>query len=242
MPRVTLVASTELESHITNSAGQSVIQDTIEQWLPPNSAASRPDYDDADLLAEFAGRSCYLSWNRPNPKTAQNTDYIANILNMEHYSVLEHASATFYITDVSRSFTHELIRHRHLSYSQLSQRYVNPDGQLAYPPALDDTERGLLDELSDMAARTYDTINQRLTDRGYKRKQAREAARSALPNAQSTSVLVTGNHRAWREFLTKRMTSHADAEMQEVATLIYHELYNLAPHTYQDFKDTSWTT
>src|SRR5690554_948865 len=74
---------------------------------------------DSDLLAEFAGRSCYQSFHKPNPKTEANHDYLRNILNQGHFSVLEHASATFYVTGVSRALTHELIRHRHLSYSEL---------------------------------------------------------------------------------------------------------------------------
>src|SRR5690554_1935779 len=90
-----------------------------------------------DTLVEFAGRSCYQSWKRPNPATATNEGYIANILKQGHFSVLEHASATFYVQGVSRALTHELIRHRHLSYSQLSQRFVNEgrEDDLVLPPA-----------------------------------------------------------------------------------------------------------
>lgn len=75
-------------------------------------------------LVEFAGRACYQSWSKPNPKTATNAGYIKHIIDVGHFSVLEHASVSFYITGLSRSCTHELIRHRHFSYSQLSQRYV----------------------------------------------------------------------------------------------------------------------
>ena len=80
---------------------------------------------DADFLAEGAGRSCFQSWSRPNPKTRANRDYLANIIRQGHESTLEHASATFYITGVSRALLSELTRHRHLSYSVLSQRYVD---------------------------------------------------------------------------------------------------------------------
>ena len=82
------------------------------------------DADGGQALAEFAGRACYQSWTKPNPATATNAGYLAHILEVGHLSVLEHGSVTFYFTGVSRSFTHELIRHRHFSYSQLSQRYV----------------------------------------------------------------------------------------------------------------------
>jgi thymidylate synthase (FAD) len=88
--------------------------------------------DDTDptsgqALAEFAGRACYQSWTKPNPATATNAGYLAHILDVGHLSVLEHGTVTFYLTGVSRSLTHELVRHRHFSYSQLSQRYVRGD-------------------------------------------------------------------------------------------------------------------
>ena len=85
------------------------------------------DADGGQALVEFAGRACYQSWSKPNPRTATNASYISHIVEVGHFSVLEHASVSFYITGVSRSCTHELIRHRHFSYSQLSQRYVPED-------------------------------------------------------------------------------------------------------------------
>ena len=82
------------------------------------------DAEGGPALVEFAGRACYQSWSKPNPRTATNESYIQHIIDVGHFSVLEHASVSFYITGLSRSCTHELIRHRHFSYSQLSQRYV----------------------------------------------------------------------------------------------------------------------
>jgi thymidylate synthase (FAD) len=82
------------------------------------------DADGGQALAEFAGRACYQSWHKPNPTTATNAGYLRHILEVGHLSVLEHGTVTFYLTGMSRSLTHELIRHRHFSYSQLSQRYV----------------------------------------------------------------------------------------------------------------------
>ena len=90
-------------------------------------------------LLEFAGRACYQSWSKPNPRTASNTDYIKHIIDVGHFAVLEHASVSFYITGISRSCTHELIRHRHFSFSQLSQRYVpEDDARVVLPPGLED--------------------------------------------------------------------------------------------------------
>src|SRR4029453_3534189 len=94
------------------------------EFFPPADVPWSTDADGGQALAEFAGRACYQSWRKPNPATATNAGYLRHILDVGHLSVLEHGSVTFYLTGVSRSLTHELIRHRHFSYSQLSQRYV----------------------------------------------------------------------------------------------------------------------
>src|ERR671912_208701 len=91
---------------------------------PPEDVPWSTDASGGEALAEFAGRACYQSWSKPNPRTATNAGYLRHILEVGHLSVLEHGTVTFYLTGVSRSLTHELIRHRHFSYSQLSQRYV----------------------------------------------------------------------------------------------------------------------
>ena len=92
-------------------------------------------------IAEFAGRACYQSFDKPNPLTARNWDYLENIISLGHESVLEHNPVTFYITGVSRAFTHELIRHRLLSYSQQSQRYVDEsEANIVIPPAITDPD------------------------------------------------------------------------------------------------------
>lgn len=93
-----------------------------------------PIYD-GQALVEFAGRVCYQSFHKPNPKTATNAGYLEHILETGHGSVLEHGSVSFYLTGISRSLTHELIRHRHFSFSELSQRFVNmADAAVVIPP------------------------------------------------------------------------------------------------------------
>ena len=94
------------------------------EFVAPSDVPWSTDADGGQALLEFAGRACYQSWSKPNPKTATNAGYLQHIIDVGHFSVLEHASVSFYITGISRSCTHELIRHRHFSYSQLSQRYV----------------------------------------------------------------------------------------------------------------------
>lgn len=197
---------------------------------------------DADRLAHFAGRSCYQSWHMPNPDTSTDMGYIKNIINQGHFSVLEHGSVTFYIEGVSRSLTHELIRHRHLSYSELSQRYVNMDeAAFIIPPAIvNGTDHFLYGDLATQwtnSIQLYNEAVESLEEQGIKGKKAREAARSVLPGGTETKIVVTGNHRAWRDMLFKRYSVHADAEIRQCATLILKELKKIAPAIYQDFPD-----
>ncbi len=196
----------------------------------------------ADTLAEFAGRSCYQSWS--NPSGRDNAEYLGNILSQGHYSVLEHASATFYVEGVSRSLTHELVRHRHLSYSQLSQRFVDESSRAPYviPPAFaGSSSEGRLEALAayvdHIATDAYKEAAHILEREGKTRKQAREAARAFLPNMTETKIVVSGNHRAWRDFLGKRHSEHADAEIKEFARLVLRDLRSLAPASYQDIPD-----
>lgn len=200
----------------------------------------------ADYLAEFAGRACYESWNRPNPNTATNENYLKNIIGRAHFSVLEHASATFYITDVSRTLTHELVRHRHLSFSQRSQRYVDESNNVAVIPdavqTISDVELGngqpfssAVDEVQDMQRELYINCVRMLRDRGMSNKEARGAARFLLPAGAKTNIVVTGNHRAWREMIQKRWHAAAEPEIRKLAGLILIHLKALAPGTYQDF-------
>lgn len=200
---------------------------------------------DAEMLAEFAGRACYQSWK--NPSGRRNAEYLANILAHEHFSVLEHAGFTVILTGVSRSFTHEFVRHRHLSPSQLSQRFFNEAAARVVVPPLfrDDPEaRAILEEVHEQTLRAYSRLtelaNRRLAgleDATLRRKRAREAARAVLPNMIETHIVMSGNHRAWREFFEKRGSLHAEAEMREVAIRIFTEVARpMAPALYQDFR------
>lgn len=187
----------------------------------------------AETLTEFAGRACYQSFHRPNPATADTRDYLRRTLfEQGHMSIAEHASATFYITGVSRAFTHELIRHRHLSYSQLSQRFVDEsEAGIVVPPAMRD-DRALVDDLHasmEGAIDYYQVAVERLLEVGCTRKQAREAARAMLPNMAETRIVVSGNLRAWHEVIQRRTAPDADAEMQEVMGMIRDELHGVAP-------------
>lgn len=193
-----------------------------------------------DQLAEFAGRACYESWRRPNPVTGTNATYLEHIIEVGHESVLEHASASFYVTGVSRSLLAELTRHRHLSFSVRSQRYVDEsEFKYVFPPALtapmktSDPSHQLV-EVATVARNAYDILVDRLITAGFERKKAREAARCVLPQATETRFVVTGNMRAWRDVLRKRLHPGADAEIQQLARQILARLVQIAPHTFQD--------
>ena len=229
-------------------AHTAIVPDAIEQRLEIQEGST-----DAETLTVYAGRSCYESWSRPNEKTREDKDYIARTLHEQsHWSVGEHASATFYITGVSRALTHELVRHRHLSYSQLSQRFVDEeDANIVIPPAVRsvkeineayyDEELGggvigateNLKVMGGLAIATYAGLVEELQEvEGLSRKQAREAARAVLPNMIETRIVVTGNMRAWHEVIERRTAPDADAEFQEVAGLIRQELQKLAPEVF----------
>jgi len=207
------------------------------------------DADGGQALAEFAGRACYESWHKPNPKTATNAGYLRHILEVGHLSVIEHATATFYITGVSRSLTHELIRHRHFSFSQLSQRYVPARDEMVEPGVIaDDPElHKLFTDATQASLAAYDALleglNQRFaaseTTATLRAKQARQAARSVLPNATETRIVVTGNYRAWRHFIAMRASEHADVEIRELAVDCLVELQRLAPNAFDDFSITT---
>lgn len=195
---------------------------------------------DADDLGEMAGRLCYLAWWRKNFATAENKGYLANIILQGHLSVLEHSSVSFYIDGVTRAFLLELERHRHLSYSVVSQRYVDSDefGMVEHP-----MNAKLSDELkAEIAAHDaeahvlYRKMVAEHEGRGWNRKVARGAARLILPEGTETRLLVSGNLRAWMEVLWKRLSSSADAEICEVSKLILAELKMIAPNTFQNFE------
>lgn len=201
-----------------------------------------PMFDECiDDLGEQAGRECYLSWPRLNPATATNKGYMENIINQGHFSVTEHGTATFYIDGVTRNLTHELIRHRHLSYSEVSQRYVDATqlGFVAHP-GLADIDDEACKDLSDALAaakKAYDSIHRSLVARGIEGKKARQVARHALPSGTGTQIVVSGNMRAWRDMLWKRLSLAADDEIRMMAEMVLTELKKIAPNTFQDFAD-----
>lgn len=221
--KVTLIAQT---------MGSPAFYDVMvgKDWFPSS-------HRDGEQLIEFAGRACYQSWHKPNPATADTADYIANVLAQRHFSVVEHSSVSFYIEDVSRSLTHELVRHRHFSYSQLSQRFVDMSGArpVVHPSVRGDNAAEDILHRGFIAALThYDAMVEHLktTRPDMERKQVREVARELLPNCTPTSLIVSGNLRSWLEFVEKRCSPAADAAIREVSLDILAKLKDELPSVF----------
>ena len=220
-------------------------------FTPPADVPWETDVDGGQALAEFAGRACYESWDKPNPATATNEDYLRHILEVGHLAVLEHATVTMYLSGVSRSVVHELVRHRHLSFSQLSPRYL-PDRDaavvepevIAEDPELHERFLAATDAALAAYAELLDGLQERIADvpnATLRRRQALQAARSVLPVALETRVVVTGNYRAWRHFIAMRASEHADVEIRELAIACLRELRQVAGHVFDDFRISALT-
>lgn len=200
---------------------------------------------DGERLAEFAGRLCYMS--QRNPANRSTKDYLENIKKQGHGSVLEHANWSLLVEGVSRSLTHELVRHRAgFAYSQLSQRYVDEsEASFVVPPAIigDETLETAWREQMETAQGSYVALVERLmtrygwvADKVHRRKMAREAARGVLPNSTETKIIVTGNARAWRTMLELRASEGAELEIRRLAVVVLRVLAAEAPALFSDFE------
>lgn len=200
---------------------------------------------DGERLAEFAGRLCYMS--QKNPASRATRDYLENIKKQGHGSVLEHANYSLLLEGISRSLTHELVRHRAgFAYSQLSQRYVDEsDANFVVPPAIigDDALVAQWKAQVEGAQATYVTLVEKLmeryawvADKVHRRKMAREAARGVLPNSTETKIVVTANARAWRTMLELRTGEGAEQEIRRLAVLVLRTLQAEAPGFFADFE------
>jgi thymidylate synthase (FAD) len=207
---------------------------------------------EAEELVEAAGRICYMSFGaKQSPRST--ADYIRNLIEQGHESVLEHATWTFLLTGVSRAFTHQLVRHRiGFSFSQLSQQYHEETAATFVEPAhLRKSPRALHAWQNAMAVskESYkiilDSLNELngspgldLREKEFKRA-IRSAARSVLPNATETKIVVTANARALRHFFAVRGSIPGDVEMREVASELFRLVQSEAPSLFADFTLTT---
>jgi thymidylate synthase (FAD) len=218
----------------------------LDRFLANHGVAWESDTEVAgEYLAEVAGRVCYMSFAKPRP--GGNQAYINHILEVGHGSVLEHAVWNFLFTGVSRSLTHELIRHRAgFGYSQLSQRYVdesvaeyvepdciaaNPELHQLWLDAIATTHQAYMK----LTEKLLDTFKDE-PDRTLRRKLARQAARSVLPNATETKIFVTANARAIRHFIELRGSRHAETEIRKLAVQVLRIMQREAPNLFGDYE------
>jgi thymidylate synthase (FAD) len=225
-----------------------------EGWLERRLDEASGEPNAAELLVEFAGRACYRSWEpglNPNV-TRVRTDqreYFANILASAHGSVLEHASYSFALRDVSRVFTHELVRHRAGSaFSQESLRYVRiTDIGFRVPPALEPVRErvvSMVEQLEELHAAAAAELG--LDDEGVPfavKKEVTSALRRLAPLGLSTDIVWTANVRTLRHVIEMRTAPGAEEELRLVFGAIAELMRAEAPGLFQDFRrdaDGSW--
>lgn len=225
-------------------AAMAVNHEEVEDWGESRGFNLGSDalYDN-DYIPELAGRLCYLSYlsRRPNePGSTLNQTYLDHIYEIGHTSVIEHSVFGFMVTDVSRNYSHEQVRHRvGVAYSQLSTRYVDqfdnryfdhPENGMsdktlgAYmPPEVEEDEE--LKELYDgawaMCQKVYHKIFQRMREKGLKLKQARSIAREILPGSAGTMIYITINARELDHIFKMRGALDADDQIRRVALAMY---------------------
>jgi thymidylate synthase (FAD) len=198
---------------------------------------------DGERVAEYAGRLCYMSQHNPAGRTT--ADYLQNILRQGHGSVFEHAVYVLLVEGISRSCSHELVRHRAgFGYSQLSQRYVDEShAAFVMPPAIQGDaalEAAWTAQVSAAQAAYVAAVEGLMgkygwvEDRMHRRKMAREAARSVLPNATEVKIVVSANVRAWRTMLELRLAEGAELEIRRMAIACLHVLRQEAPALFAD--------
>ena len=208
-----------------------------------------------ERMIEFGGRHCYRAWE----KGRDRAEYIANILDMEHGSVLEHSTINWAVQGVSRSLSLELARHRvGIALSQESQRYVDAsDVQFVVPPIVSYLAGGemlgnnncdvitdfyrdnilALDKYKRLQALIVDQVkakNPAIKSLTMIKKRANEAARAHLPNCTETRFLWTTNMRLLRHFLWLRGGAGADLEIRKLAVALLDTAHEYAPAVFAD--------
>ncbi len=217
-----------------------------ESWLERRLQESDGAPNGGELIVEFGGRACYRSWEpglNPNV-TRVRTDqreYFANILRSAHGSVLEHANYSFALRNVSRVFTHELVRHRAGSaFSQESLRYVRlADIGFRVPPALEPVREQVLaivEQLEEFQVSAAAELG--IDEEGvpfHVKKEVTSALRRLAPIGLSTDIVWTANARTLRHVIEMRTAPGAEEELRSVFDTIARIMQAEAPGLFQDF-------
>lgn len=207
----------------------------------------------AEELCKVAGQTCYMSFGLGRTTNEKALSYFVNIIESGHGSVLEHANFSFLFYGISRSITHELVRHRAgMGYSQVSQRYVSGKVlRFVERPEYQDDEwlHRKFESRIDFLAQEYEEVTEYLYQKQLKgdpivsaeaktdrRKKVQQAARSGLPNEAEAPIIVTGNVRAWRHVTNMRANEHAEIEIRRLSFEIFRCLKTVAPILFYDFE------
>lgn len=209
--------------------------------------------DPAAQLIKVAGQACYMSFGPKRTWNEKAGPYIGGLIESGHGSVLEHPTFSFLFYGVSRSFTHELVRHRAgMGYSQESQRYVGgnvlrfverPEFQQASGLHREFEERidrvaeeyeGHTTQLLNLQEEGLDiVVAEYKTDR---RKKVRQASRAVLTNETEAVIIATGNLRAWRHVINMRANEHAEIEIRRGIYKVFLCLREVEPISFEDFE------
>jgi thymidylate synthase (FAD) len=224
-----------------------------ESWLDRRLGEDDPA-SAGELLVEFGGRACYRSWEPGlNPNVTRirtdQREYFANILRSAHGSVLEHANYSFALRNVSRVFTHELVRHRAGSaFSQESLRYVRlTDLGFRVPPALEpvrDQVLSIVEQLEEFQVSAANDLG--IDEEGvpfHVKKEVTSALRRLAPIGLSTDIVWTANARTLRHVIEMRTAEGAEEELRLVFDQVARIMLDEAPGLFQDFvqqDDGSW--
>lgn len=207
---------------------------------------------DSAQLCKIAGQLCYMSFGRKRSYNANAERYFTNLKSSGHGSVFEHANFSLLLYGISRSVTHELVRHRSgVGVSQQSQRYVS--GRMVRfverPEYLIDEElHAQFLQRIERAAQEYASITERILEMQHAgtqilsaeertdlRKKVQQTARSVLPNETEAPIVVTANARAWRHIISMRASAHAETEIRELAVRMFLCLYLSDPILFSDY-------
>jgi thymidylate synthase (FAD) len=187
----------------------------------------------------LAAKMCYSNKTIDEMSIEEYEDFIKRLMELGHESPIEHVTFTFGIEGISRSASHQLVRHRIASYSQKSQRYVKED-QFDYvvPPTIEGScAEDRFKKLMGYIQAEYNSIRNdiiaELEEQGVDKKStekiANEDARYVLPNACQTSLVVTMNARSLFNFFKLRCCNRAQWEIRELANEMYRICYMVAP-------------
>ncbi|UCD95585.1 MAG: FAD-dependent thymidylate synthase [Candidatus Zixiibacteriota bacterium] len=192
---------------------------------------------DAERVIELACRTCYLSFHRFDPP-ASTRELIKKVIRKGHHSVLEHAGATFRIKGGSRTFTHELVRHRLMSPSQESQRYVEygktRDFDVVLPGSIENSD--FKNRYLEMAARCEKFYTEMV-----KADIPKEDARYILPGGTTSEIVISANLREFRHIFAVRCHPRAHWEIRRICLKMLEVLKAEAPIVFDDF-EIDWET